>query len=334
MPASGPTARPSATATVAQNLLQLLGLTLESTPQSMATATSGSGTGISGPTTNTQNDGALLAPEQKLLGLDTGSLGISGGAGLQAVTKAVAANSAAGAVTLVSGQTMPNSSLPFAQGLATQSGPVSLGLSLSLLNLLGINIGSTNLSLLNITPLGNTNPDVATVCQQATSGASCSGALPTLANLPTVAQPTYPGAAVVAQAQKNFLDIAVLPLLPGGALIDISGFSSAASAAAGPGISGTGKSSTTAGTISVLGHSVSLTTVLQGLLPPAVTTVSSILGTIGVTATLTMGAPSQTGNSATVSSPLNLTVALNLAGVLTLNVTVNLGSVTANAATR
>ncbi len=66
--------------------------------------------------------------------IDAGSLGITGGLGNTAVTKAVAANSATGASTLLTGQTMPNSTLPFSQADAMQSGPLSLGLNLSLLS--------------------------------------------------------------------------------------------------------------------------------------------------------------------------------------------------------
>ncbi len=316
----------SASATVAQNLLQVLGLSLESTPQSTAVATSGTGAAMSGPVTNVANDGGLLPAEAGgiISLLDTGSLGITGGVGNTGTTKAVAANSAAGAANL-SGQTMPNSSLPYAQAEATQTGPLSLGVNLTLLGLLG---GTTPLSLLSVTPLGNTNPDVATVCQQTSSGVGCHGATPTLpANLAAVAQPSYPGAAIVAQAQKNFLDISVL----GGTLLDITGFTAAASAAAGPGLSNTGKSSTTAVTLSVLGVPITL---VNGVIPPVsstLKTVSSILGTVGVTASLTTGTATSTGNSALVTSPLILTVGVNLAGLLSLSINVNLGSVSASA---
>jgi hypothetical protein len=263
-----------------------------------------------------------------LLGLDTGTLGITGAAGVTATTQALAASSANGSVNL-SGGTMPNSALPYAQGLAQQSGPISLGLNLALLNILGITVGSTNVSLLNITPLGNSNPDLATVCQQSTSGAGCQSAMPTSGNTTGVSQTLPAGAAIVAQAQKSFSRITVLPSLAT-PLLDIQGFTAAASAQAGPGISNSGKANATAATVTVLGSSISLASLLSGV-ASTVTNVSTVLGTLGVSVNLKFGGPSTSGNSAQVTSPITLTITLSLLSLINLNITVNLGTVSASA---
>ncbi len=324
---------------VGQNKLQLLNQPLLSTPESKVTATSTAGQGIDGPKSDTQSDNGVIGQtQQSILNLiDVGQLGFTGGAGLTGTTKAIAASSAAGAANL-SGQTMPNSSLPYAQGYASQTGPLSLGLNLSLLNLLGVTLGSTATSLISITPLGNGTPDMATVCQQSSPGAGCANALPSSANPAVVGstgvtQPasSFLGPSIVAQAQKSFSDISVLPLLSR-PLLQIKGFQAAASAAAGPGISNSGKASSTALSITVLGNPVPLGA--GNILAPvsnATTTVSTVLGNLGVTANLTVGSATPSGNSALVTAPIALTVAVSLAGLLAVNITVNLGTVSASA---
>ena len=320
----------TATGTVAPSTLQLAGLILEQTTQSSVSATSSPGQGVQAPAAQVVNNSGPLSPEQALLGLDTGALGISGVAGVAATTQALAASSSNGAANL-SGQSMPNAALPYAQGLAQQTGPVSLGLDLALLNVLGITVGSVHVPLISITPVGNANPDLATVCQQATSGAGCQNALPPTGNVSGVSQPSYAGGAIVAQAQKSFAEIAVLPALSPSPLLDIKGFTAAASAAAGPGISATGKANVTALTVSTLGGSTpSLASLLSGITTP-LQNVASPLGAVGVTATLKIGAGSTTGNSALVTAPLTLAVSVSLAGVISASINVNLGSVTANA---
>jgi hypothetical protein len=266
---------------------------------------------------------------QSLLGLDTGTLGITGGAGATATTQALAASSANGQANL-SSQTMPNSSLPYAQGVAKQTGPVSLGLSLALLNILGIQLGVTNVSLLDITPLGNSNPDLATVCQQANSGAGCATAMPPTGNATGVTQNLPAGSAIVAQAQKSFSRITVLPTLSP-PLLDIQGFTAAASASAGPGVgTNTGKANVNAVSVMLLGTPVPLASLLAGVASP-VKAVATVVGSLGVTASLTFGGSSTSGNSALVTSPLTLVINLSLAGLISLNISVNFGTVSANA---
>ncbi|MDQ1415883.1 MAG: hypothetical protein QOF81_1496 [Acidimicrobiaceae bacterium] len=316
--------------TVAPSTLQLAGQTLLTTSQSNAVATSGPGQAMQAPGAVVVNNGGPLGPVQSILGLDTGALGISGGVGVQATTQALAASSAVGGTTLA-GQAIPNSSLPFAQGKAQQSGPVSLGLNLSVLNILGIQILNVNIPLISITPLGNGNPDLATVCQQSTSGAGCQGAMPPTGNVTGVAQPSFPGQAIAAQAQKSFSRITVLPGL-GTPLVDIQGFTAAASAAAGPGISNSGKAGTDAVSVNVAGASIPVATLLNAIVNSPLTNVSAgLLGNVGVIAHLKFGGGSTNGNSALVTSPMTLTVDVSLAGLLTLSVNVNFGSVTANA---
>ncbi|HEX3541922.1 MAG TPA: hypothetical protein VHT75_15925 [Acidimicrobiales bacterium] len=318
----------AAAGNVAASSLQLLGQSLLQTATSSSSASSATGQGVSAPSATTVNNSGALGPVSSLLGLDTAALGITGGVGVTATTQAVAASSANGTANL-SGATMPNSSLPYAQGLAQQSGPISLGLNLALLNLLGLQIGSTNVTLLNITPLGNSNPDLATVCQQATSGAGCQGAMPATGNTTGVSQALPAGAAIVAQAQKSFSRITVLPTLAT-PLLDIQGFTAAASAQAGPGITNSGKANATALSVNLLGIPISLSSLLSGV-ASTVTNVGTVLGTLGVQVSLKLGAATTTGNSAFVSSPITLTISLSLLSLVNINVTVNLGTVSASA---
>jgi prepilin-type N-terminal cleavage/methylation domain-containing protein len=322
----------TAVGTVAPSTLQLLGQALLATTQSTTSASSSPGQGVNAPAATVVSDsGPLGSGLSSLLGLNTGVLGITGGVGVTATSQALAASSANGSANLSNGNggvgTMPNSSLPYAQGLAQQSGPVSLGLNLALLSVLGIPIGSTNISLLNVTPLGNSTPDLATVCQQTNSGAPC--VLPQTPNLTTGVSQSAAGAAIFAQAQKSFSSITVLPNLTP-PLLDLQGFTAAASATAGPGISGSGKASASALVVKILGTSYPLSSLLTGVVSP-LTNVASVLGNLGVKVSLTFGGPSTSGNSAMVSSPIVLTISLSLAGLINVNLTINLGTVSATA---
>lgn len=324
----------TAQGTVAQNLLQLLGLTLLHTNQSSVTATSAAGQGLSAPAPDVESDNSILGQtEQSILNLvDVGNLGFTGGLGLTGTTKAVASSSAAGATNL-SGQTMPNSGLPYAQGYASQTGPVSLGLNLALLSVLGITLGSSSTSLLSVTPLGNGTPDLSTVCQQASAGA-CAAAMPSSTNAAVgsstnINQPSYAGQAIVAQAQKSFSDISIVPAL--GPLLEIKGFTAAASAAAGPGISNSAKATSTALSVSVLGHPVAQVGNLLPILSTGVQSLSSALGVLGISASLTEGSSSTNGNSALVTSPVTLTVSVTLSTLLNISININLGTVSVSA---
>jgi type II secretory pathway pseudopilin PulG len=319
----------TATGAVAPSTLQLLGQSLLSTAGSSASASSASGQGVSSNSPAPVSDsGPLGSGLTTLLGLDTGVLGITGGVGVTATSQAIAASSANGSANL-SGQTMPNSSLPYGQGLAAQSGPVSLGLNLSVVSLLGINLLNTNVPIASITPLGNSNPDLATVCQQTTSGAGCQNALPSTGNTTGVSQSLPAGAAIVAQAQKSFSRITILPGLAT-PLLDIQGFTAAASAQAGPGITNSGKANATALSVSLLGTSIPLGSLLSGV--SGLTNVAvGLLGNLGVSASLQFGGPSTSGNSAIVTSPITLTLGLSLVGLISLTVTINLGTVSASA---
>jgi hypothetical protein len=318
----------TATGTVAPSTLQLVGQSILSTGLSTATATSAKGAGPNSQGPVTVNDSGPLGPISSLLGLDTGTLGITGGAGVQAISQAVAASSATGSANL-SGQVMPNSSLPYAQSLAEQSGPVSLGLNLAVVNILGIQLLNVSVPLLSITPLGNGGPDYSTVCQQSTPG--CTASLPSTGSATGVGQALPNGPAIVAQAQKSFSRITVLPSLAT-PLLDIQGFTAAASAAAAPGLTGTGKANTNAVSVDLLGSAIPVSTLLSQVVNSPLTNVAvGLLGTLGVTASLHFGGASTSGNSAQVTSPLVLTVSVSLAGLLALTINVNFGTVSASA---
>jgi prepilin-type N-terminal cleavage/methylation domain-containing protein len=322
----------SATSNVADSSLDLLNLPpVLSTSASNATASSSPGQAVSGPTSNTVFDTGPLSPISSILGLDTGSLGITGGVGITNNTAAVAASSSNGSASLVSGVSMPSSALPYAQGTVKQTGPISLGLNLSVLNILGIQVLNQNVTLLNITPLGNSNPDIATVCQQSSSASGCSAAMPDSVYPSGVAQTLPNGAAITAEAQKNYSEISVLPNSGNScnSLLDIQGFKTSASASAGPGLSNTGLTSQSAAKVCALGSSFSLTNLVNVLKS---TTVSvGLLGTLNVTAQFSTGSATTSGNSALVTSPLTLTVGVSLAGLINLSLVVNLGQVSATA---
>lgn len=329
----------SANGTVAASTLQLLGQTLLTTNQSTSSASSAPGQGLSAPSATVVNNSSVLGPQagagvlalvNLILQLVGGQIGMTGPAGVTATTRAMAANSAAGAANVSNGSggtgTMPNSSLPYAQALAQQTGPVSLGVTLTTAGLL-----PQNLSIIQLTPLGNSNPDLATVCQQTTSGAGCSpgSAIPVTGNVSGVSQPSYAGAAIEAQAQKSFSQITVLPLA-GTPLLDITGFTAAASAAAGPGISNTAKAGVSALTVKLNGTAVPLGNLVAGVSGSATASLG-LLGTANVGVTLKFGSTTTSGNTATITSPLTLTVTVTLGSLLNLTANVTFGSVSATA---
>jgi prepilin-type N-terminal cleavage/methylation domain-containing protein len=318
----------TASGNVAPSTLQILNQTLLHTNSASSTASSSAGQGVSAPAANTVSNSGTLQTNSILDLLDSGFLTVTGGAGVTATTQAVAASSANGSANL-SGGVMPNSSLPYAQGLAEQSGPISLGLDTALLNVLGLQIGSSVTNLLNITPLGNSNPDLSTVCEQSTSGAGCQNAMPGTGNTTGVSQSLPAGPAVVAQAQKSYASIQVLPGLAS-PLLDIEGFTAAASAQAGPSVTNSGKANLTAGTVKILGVSQSLTNLLNGV-TSGLQFVTTAIGTLGVQVSLKLGAASTSGNTAIVGSPLTIGISLSLGSLITIIVTVNLGSVSASA---
>jgi len=329
----------SATSSVAASSLQLLnGSPILSTGATSSSASKARGSsGVSAQTSSVADTGPL-APIAGLIGLDTATLGITATAGITNNTGAEAASSSqANMATLATTpvQTMPNSLLPFAQAGVAQTGPIQLGLNLSVLSLFGINVFTANIPILSITPLGNGQPDLTTVCQQSSSGAGCANAIPAISG---VSQPSYPGAAIYAQAQKSFTSIEILPnsANPHNSLLDIEGFTSAASAAAGVNGSGTiansGLSSESAVNIYSLGSGpLSLTSLINGTLPLAQNLLEGLLGTLGVTVQLSGGTATNSGNSALVTSPLSITIGLSLAGLLNLSLVVNLGQVSASA---
>ena len=319
----------NAAGNVAQSTLQILNQTLLHTNSSSSTASSASGQAPSAPSSNTVSNTGTLQTVNSILNLiDVGALSLTGGVGVQATTRAVAAGAANGSANL-SGGVMPNSSLPYAQGLAQQTGPISLGLNTSLLNLFGIPLLSTSTNLLNITPLGNSNPDLSTVCEQSTSGAGCQNSIPGTGNTTGVTQTLPVGPAIVAQAQKSYASIQVLPSLPV-PLLDIEGFTAAASAQAGPGITNSGKANVTAGTIKILGATYTLSQLLAGV-ASTVDQVSTAIGSLGVQVNVQLGQASTNGNTAIVGSPLAIGISLSIAGLINVKVTINLGSVSASA---
>ncbi len=325
----------SATGAVGASVLQLVAAgPLLNNPGTSASATSPPGNPVSS-TPTPQNDTGLLGTQSASLvqGLNLvgASLGInfaaSGGVGPTATVKALAANSASAASNNFSGQTLPGSSLPYAQGFAQQSGLVSLNLNLGL-TVLGITTNLLSLPLINLTPLGNYAPDLATVCQQLNSGAGCAGAMPGTANIASgVSQALPAGPAIVAQAQKTFSQISVLPTV---GLLNLTGFTTAASAAAGPGTSANGSAAST-GTLSVLGAGLPFSSLLGGLTRAAPSITVGALGLLNVSVTASTGAATTGAHTASVSAPLNLTVTVSLAGLVNLTITVNLGSVNAGA---
>jgi hypothetical protein len=330
----------TASGNVAESHVQLLGQSVLKTTASAASASSAVGQGASAPAATVVNNSSVLGPQagagisqliNLVLQLVGGNIGLNGPAGTVATTQAVAASSANGSANVSNGAgsvgAMPNSSLPYAEGLAQQTGPVYLGLNLSTLLIL-----PQSLQLLSITPLGTNNPDLATVCQQTTSGAGCQNSMPATGNVSGASQPTIPGAAIEAQAQKSFSDITVLPLL-GTPLLQISGFTAAASAAAGPGLSNTGLAKINALSVKLLGSPVSVSQLLAGVPTIGSTPVSlGLLGVATVGVHLSFGSTSSTGtNPATVTSPLTLAVTVSLGSLLNLTVNVGFGTVTATA---
>jgi prepilin-type N-terminal cleavage/methylation domain-containing protein len=328
----------TATGNVDESHVQLLGQTLLKTNASAASASSAPGQGVSAPAATVVSNSSVLGPQpgagivqliNLILQLVSGNIGLNGPAGTVATTQAVAASSANGSVNVSNGAgglgTMPNSNLPYAEGLSQQTGPVYLGLSLNTLLIL-----PQALQILSITPLGNNSPDLATVCQQTTPG--CQNAMPATGNVSGASQPSYSGAAIEAQAQKSFSDITVLPLL-GTPLLQISGFSAAASAAAGPGLSNTGLAKINALSVKLLGASVPVSQLLSGVASNGSTTVSlGLLGIANVGVHLNFGSTTPAGtNPAIVTSPLTLTVTVSVAGLLNLTVNVGFGNVTATA---
>ncbi|MDQ1367144.1 MAG: hypothetical protein QOE57_3186, partial [Acidimicrobiaceae bacterium] len=294
-------------------------LAVVSTPAAQATATSPFGSPTNGPNNDTKTPAILQSipgsVNQCTLLLVCTLIGgtINGGIAVGQVNSAaaVAASAAAGSTNIPSG-VIPNNNLGYGRATATQSGALSSNLGITAAGLPLLNLG-----LVNLVPSGNAAPDTATVTQTGT------GAVPL-------------GQTYTASASKSFTELDILTGLPVvGTLIKLTGFSSSATACAGPG-GCPAATAASAGSLVIagIGAPISLASVSPITVPPV--NVSTGILNIAVNATVVIGAATHTGTStASVTSPLSVNVHLGISTLLgtvaDINIVVDLGNVTTSA---
>ncbi len=280
----------------AASSLSAAGITPATISSSIATATSPAGSAVDRHTAQVDAGNLSLAGTS---GLTSGTISVVSADSNGAAT---AASRADGTANIPSGN-LPNNHLGYGRGTATQSGPIAANLNLG--------AGLLNLGLVSVTPAGNATPDVSTVAETTS---------------------TY-----TATANKSLSQVKVLSgllLLP--PVVQLDGFTSSVSAcAAAPG--GTCPTSTATASVADLKISgvdvpFSLTNAVQvvGITPISVSV--PLVGTVAVTGNVTIGAASATApGSASVTSAVKVTLHLQVASLALLDITVDLGSLTASA---
>jgi len=290
------------------------------TPGAQATATSPAAAATNGPN-NASSTPTLLqsipgSVNQCTLLLVCTLIGgtINGGIAVGQVNSAsaVAASNASGTAGIPTG-VIPSNNLGYGKATATQSGALSSNLAISVASLPLLNLG-----LINLVPTGNVTPDTATVQQNGSSSVPL-------------------GQTFTAQATKSFSELDVLSGLPVvGTLIKLTGFSSTATACAGPGTCTGLANASEAGTLSIAGIATPIS--LSSATPisvPAVNVSTGVLN-IAVTATVSIGSATTVGTgTASVTSPLSVNVHLGISTLLgtvaDLSIVVNLGNIATTA---